>query len=282
MFTKRLAWVVIAALCLGTQSEARRLRVVAANLSSGAKQSYDGGHGIRIVRALNADVVLLQEFNYRDNSVEAQKDLAKQMLGGEPYFYREAVQGLPNGIISRFPILESGSWDDADMPNREFAHARIDLPGKNDLYAVSVHLKAGKAAPRRAGEARQLVNYIKRDVPVGGLLVVGGDFNTSSITEQCLGVLGEVCTTSGPLPMDEAGDHDTNANRSKPYDWVLVSPALHGLGRPVVVGQRSFPGGLVVDTRVYEPLSDLPGAQKTDSAAPSMQHMAVVRDFEIP
>ena len=51
---------------------------------------------------------------------------------------------------------------------------------------------------------------------------------------------------------------------------------------PVAIGQHSFTNGLVVDTTVYTPLADLAPAQYGDSTAPSMQHMAVVRAFEIP
>ena len=48
---------------------------------------------------------------------------------------------IPNGIISRYPIVASGSWVDTvqSQPNRGFAWAQIALPGTNDLYVVSVH-----------------------------------------------------------------------------------------------------------------------------------------------
>ena len=48
------------------------------------------------------------------------------------------------------------------------------------------------------------------------------------------------------------------------------------------VGTSTFDDGLVVDTRVYTPLSDIAPAQEGDSGASGMQHMAVVRDFLIP
>src|SRR5205085_11524393 len=41
-----------------------RLRLVAANLTSGNFQSWDPGDGIRILEGLHPDVVLVQEFNY--------------------------------------------------------------------------------------------------------------------------------------------------------------------------------------------------------------------------
>jgi len=50
----------------------------------------------------------------------------------------------------------------------------------------------------------------------------------------------------------------------------------------VTIGAASFLNGLVVDTRIYTPIADLAPALTGDSGAPSMQHMAVVRDFTLP
>jgi hypothetical protein len=50
----------------------------------------------------------------------------------------------------------------------------------------------------------------------------------------------------------------------------------------VLIGPSSFADGAVVDTRVFDPISDLAPALATDSGAPSMQHMAVVRDVVLP
>ncbi|MBQ8037764.1 MAG: hypothetical protein IJ268_12290, partial [Proteobacteria bacterium] len=52
---------------------------------------------------------------------------------------------------------------------------------------------------------------------------------------------------------------------------------------PTVIGNRSYPKGHVVDTRVYNAkneLATISPAQAKDSGATNMQHMAVVRDFE--
>lgn len=50
---------------------------------------------------------------------------------------------------------------------------------------------------------------------------------------------------------------------------------------PVVIGARSFPAGLVFDTRVYSPLSDVAPARQSDSGASAMQHMAVIKAFTV-
>jgi hypothetical protein len=50
----------------------------------------------------------------------------------------------------------------------------------------------------------------------------------------------------------------------------------------VVIGSSSFANGLVADTRVYTPISEISPALASDSGAASMQHMAIVKDFLLP
>src|ERR1039457_6849019 len=51
----------------------------------------------------------------------------------------------------------------------------------------------------------------------------------------------------------------------------------------VVFPSNTFPNGLVFDSRVYTPLSDVPPVQFSDSGSLNgMQHMAVVKDFAVP
>jgi len=94
--------------------------------------------------------------------------------------------------------------------------------------------------------------------------------------------MNQVTAAYGPYPADQASNENTNAPRTSPYDWVLASPALDALAVPVVIGMSSFAHGLVFDSRVYTPLTDVPPVLQTDSAATNMQHMGVVRDFAIP
>jgi hypothetical protein len=188
-------------------------------------------------------------------------------------------------VISRWPIVASGSWDDSTMSNRGFAWARIDIPGDKNLWVVSVHLKASNASDdltQRQSQAQQLVAYIKANVPSGDFLLIGGDCNTYSYNEACLGTLGEIVDVSAPRPVDQAGDPDTNSGRSSPYDWVLAETELDALETPVQIGSLSFANGLVFDSRVFSPLSLVSPVLSTDSAATNMQHMAIVRAFSVP
>ncbi|MBI3893373.1 MAG: endonuclease/exonuclease/phosphatase family protein [Candidatus Wallbacteria bacterium] len=274
------ALVAVFLLCSLASAEPLHVRVAAANLSSGDNQSYDPGHGIRILQALKPDVVLIQEFRYAKGTV---RDLVDQIAGKESAFYHEDDAQLPNGVISRFPIRTSGCWTDALVSNRDFAWADIQLPGGKDLWAVSVHLHSGgDSVELRNQQAAEIVKYIKEKVPVGQYLVIGGDFNTQVRGEDCLQTLGQVIVNSGPYPADQSGNGGTSANRSKPYDWVLASPQLQPFSAAVTAGGSTLPGGLVFDSRVFTPLDTVTPAQQDDSAAKNMQHMAVVRDFVLP
>ncbi|WP_438018290.1 endonuclease/exonuclease/phosphatase family protein [Sorangium sp. So ce315] len=258
-----------------------RLRLMAANLTSGTRQSYDPGHGQRIMQGVKPDIVLIQEFNYGDNGADDARAFVDATFGSAFSYHREVGAQIPNGIISRYPIIEAGQWNDGEVSNRDFAWARIDVPGPIDLWAVSVHFLTRGASARQA-EAQQLVAAIQDVVPEGDYLVIGGDFNTDNRGEACISTLSEVVVTSGPYPADRNGDTDTNAGRSKPYDWVLVDDDLDPLETAVAIGESRFASGLVVDTRVHAPLEELSPALATDSDASNMQHMGVVRDFLLP
>jgi len=259
------------------------IRTVAANITSGNSQSYEGP-GTRILEGLQPDVVMLQEFNVGASSSTAEvRAWVNTTFGNEFSYFRETYSGIPNGVISRWPIVASGSWDDTTISDRGFAWARIDIPGDKNLWVVSVHLKASSgSSSQRQSQAQQLVAYIKANVPSGDLLLIGGDFNTYSYTEACLGTLGEIVDVSAPRPVDQAGDADTNSGRSSPYDWVLAEPELDALETPVQIGFLSFANGLVFDSRIFSPLSSVSPVLSTDSGATNMQHMAVVRAFAVP
>ena len=258
-----------------------RVRLMAANTTSGTLQSYDPGHGIRIFQGTKPDVVLIQEFNYGDNSATAIRGFVDTTFGSTFHYYREGGATIANGVISRWPILAAGEWDDPYVANRDFAWARIDVPGPKDLWVVSVHLLTADATTRN-NEANSLVSQIKANIPTGDYLVIGGDFNTDSRSESCFSTFSQVVTTSSPYPADKNGNGNTNASRGKPYDHVLVDADLRAYQTATVIGSSSFSAGLVVDTRVYSPLSDISPALSGDSAATNMQHMAVIKDFLIP
>ena len=266
------------------------LRIVAANLTSDRYQVYspDNGNqsnpegaGARILKALKPDVVLIQEFN---TSIPM-RQWVNATFGEEFQFFVEPGVGIPNGVISRFPIVASGEWEDVDMENRDFAWVRIRLPNERNLWAVSVHLKAGggeRDVARRHRQTKALMAQIQAEIPTGDLVVLGGDLNTQNREEDCLKELGALFSTAEPHPFDQAGNGNTNKLRVAPYDWVLADGDLHAFSAPTVFAGDKFPSGLVFDTRVFEPISEAFPAQTGDSGFQEMQHMAVARDFSIP
>ena len=259
------------------------LRVVAGNLSSGNLQNYNGGHGARIFTALQADIVLVQEMNVGDNSATAMRAFVDATFGAGAYFTRGAG-AIPNGVVSRFPIISAGEWTDSQIPNRTFVYARIDLPNSpRDLWAVSLHLSTNGTL--RPLEADELIGLIQANIPANDYLVLGGDLNAGTRNESALMKLSAVVQTAVAAPVDQNGLGATNSPRNRPFDWVLADPDLQPLTVTTTIGGISTASGFVFDTRLFSQTqldATFAPAQVGDSAATGMQHMAVARDFVVP
>ena len=273
--------------------ETLELRIVAGNITSGNKQSYDQGHGIRIFQALKPDIALVQEMNYGNNSASDYKSFAQQIVGTNYYAVEDSKYNIPNGIVSKYPITETGSWDDPNLSDRELKWAVIDIPGERDIFAVSVHLHTSPASDQTKA-ALVIVDEIakiKSSKPDKYYYVVGGDFNGPTAVSSSGFGKNSTFYVSAPHPVDENGDEETNANRNKHYDYVLADYPLHEFQVPTVfysskdpTKTKSYENGLVFDTRLYSQsvLDEYFSPAKTsDSSASSMQHMAVVKDFLI-
>ena len=258
---------------------------MAANISSGNGQSYDPGEGNRIFQGLDPDVALVQEMNVGSNSAPEYRSWVNANFGSSFSYFVESGKNIPNGIVSRYPIIDSGVWDDPEIGDREFVWARIDLPGEINLLAVSVHFKASSGSTnvsRRNNQAEALVSYIGGEIEPTDRLVIAGDFNTYSRTEACVGTLSSRVVTTAPWPADQAGNTNTNSGQTSPYDWVMPGPGLAAWSTPLVIGSNTFPNGLVFDSRDYSPLAEVSPVQLGDSGATGMQHMAVMRAFLVP
>lgn len=265
------------------------IRVMAANLTSGSNQRYETP-GLNILQGLKADIVAMQEFNVSNNfginTTPALSNMVATTFGTTFVYFRESGYSIPNGIISRYPMLASGSWVDSDsgVNDRGFAWARIDVPGTNDLYVVSVHLKASNAGTdvtRRAAEAAEIKDHITTTFPANAWIIVAGDMN---IYDQSEGAVSTFATflSDTPAPADQNGDQDTNAGRAERYDRVLLSFSMTNMLVPVVMPSRTYTNGLVFDSRVYTSLTDVSSVVIGDSGTSGMQHMAVIREFRIP
>jgi endonuclease/exonuclease/phosphatase family metal-dependent hydrolase len=269
------------------------LKIVASNVTSGNYQSYQTA-GINILKALAPDVALMQEFNVNTVSGGANDDAAvtafvNSTFGNGFYWYREPMSAgiqIPNGVVSRYPIISSGKLTDTQVTNRSLVWARIDVPGPNDLFAISVHLLTSGSSVRNT-QAQEIVNTLipSLNMPAGSYLVLGGDFNTDTRTESCISTLTSQFVTASPYPVGQDGTGNTNSTRSKPYDWVLANSALNALKTTTTYGSFSYTNGLVFDTRDFTQtqldasFSPTKVANSNDS---NMQHMAVVRTFTLP
>lgn len=262
-------------------SQSANLRIMAANISSGSSSTYDSGEGIRIFQGLHPDIALVQELNYKKNEKADLDAFVATAFGASYTYFREEGAQIPNGIVSRYPILSSGTWTDPQVSNRSFVYAKIDVPGPHDLWAVSVHLLTTSSNNRNL-EAEALVAKLGTVVSADDYIVVGGDFNTALRTETCLTTFSALFNVDAPYPADQDGNDFTNAPRNAPYDWVLASPELGALQVPTVIADSSYEAGLVFDSRVYTPLGDVSPIEATDSTATNMQHMPVIKDFALP
>ena len=285
-------WIATAVFCLGAISATADsnvvVRVMGANITSGSSQGYETP-GLDIFKGLKPDVVALQEFDYTSTTTNgtdtpaAFREMIDNTFGTDFVYFREpytANGDIPNGIISRYPILASGSWVDTQVANRGFAWAQIDLPGTNDLYIVSVHLLTTSAGAR-ATEASNLKALIQANFPAGAWIIVAGDMNTDTRSEAAISTFTTFLSDS-PIPVDNLGNSYTSMNRNHPHDYVLPSFAMTNTLTSVVLPSNTFPNGLVFDSRVYTPLTDVPPVQSNDCGAVNMQHMAVVKDFLVP
>jgi len=254
-------------------SYAQNLRIVSAQLTSGNFSDYNSGHGIRVLQGIKADIVLIQQFNYTAGTYAS---FATTTLGPGTVYYRGTGE-IPTGILSRYPIVDAGEWTDPEIANRAFSWAKIGLPGGKFLWAVSVQLSTN--ASDRDVSATALVSRIQANIPASDYLVIGGNFNCNTRTEALFTTLGSVVTVPANFPVDQAGNSNTNSPRTRPYDNILFNAGLQAIATPTVVGNNSFPAGLVFDTRVYTPLADFAPAQVTDSTA--LNRMAVLRDVNL-
>jgi len=282
-----IRYLIISGFILGFASaEPVTVRAIAANLTSENKQSYspdNGNHsnpegaGARILKGLKPDIVMIQEFN----TTIPKRQWVNETFGEEFCFISEDGMQIPNGIISRFPMLESGVWDDPVLNNREFVWAHLRLPDHQDLWVISVHLHS-KGEASRATQAKALVGNVIKNIPKDAMVIIGGDLNTTNTHEKGLQELSAIVNIPENPPTDQHGVNMTNANRNHPYDWVLTSAPLTKVEIPTIVAGQKFPHGLVFDSRTFTPLNDVPPVLAGDSGVPNMQHMAVVRDFLIP
>ena len=259
---------------LAADRDSIAVTIATANLSDNNSQAYEDP-GIRILQGLQPDILAIQEFNYKSGNSQ---DLVRRIFGPAYTFAREKGGArLPNGVISRYPIVAFGQWEDPYVGNRSLFWATVQIPGPKPLHVVSVHLVQNRAE-RRLPEARHLLELIRKQFPEDDYVVLCGDFNVNSRDSTALAALTKWFDDSAQ-PADQAGNKNTNANRNRPYDYVLPNPALAPHHVATKLGGQKFPAGLVFDSRLWNPLP--PPAEWEDTAR-DLQHLPVMKTFRIP
>ena len=255
--------------------------ILAGNITSGNNQQYEAA-GTRILKALLPDVALLQEFEMTNGA--SYRGWVDETFGTGFSYFVETNEGIPNGVVSRWPIIASGEWEDIQVGDRDFAWATIDIPGTQDLHAVSVHFKASSGADniaKRNAQARTVTNNIAQSGWLNnGFVVVGGDFNLQVRSEEALRILTNVVSDLRQSA-DQAGNRNTNSGRDRPYDLVLPGYGLGARERPFASWGYTFNNGIIYDSRITWSSGLPPPSLSGDAADFNMQHMAVMKVFEM-
>lgn len=289
------------------------IRLMAANITSGSKESYDADAGRNIFMAVKPDIVMIQEFKLFKSTFDS---FVHSVFGDEYTYFRGTVvadkvnysdtdsSAKPNGIISRYPIIESGEWQSQyektkagdtyltdSYYDRQWTWAVIDIPGDRELLVVSVHLHTDN----HAKEFNPLAEKIAAKQLEGNYYVaLGGDFNTKETPDGRTAVLENeklmdiFYAKTDEWPVDQNGNDKTNKKRGAPLDWLMLSHDLQKYQTPTEIGTHTgtsaYPNGHVFDSRVYDETGELyyvQPVQPKDSSDINMQHMPVIRDISI-
>jgi endonuclease/exonuclease/phosphatase family metal-dependent hydrolase len=143
-------------------------------------------HGERFERlpaavgALDADVVLIQEaFTEKAHALAREAGYRYSAWGRDRSFLRFSSGLL---ILSKHPITATATMTfkacgGFDCFSRKGAqYARIEVPGFGPLDVFNTHLNANGHQWARAGQARELLSFVRR-YSTGAPAIVGGDFN---------------------------------------------------------------------------------------------------------
>ncbi|MFV1859986.1 MAG: endonuclease/exonuclease/phosphatase family protein [Anaerolineales bacterium] len=148
---------------------------------------------VRVMRAVQPDIVCLQEINYLRSSEDLGEFLTQVMGSAEDEIW-QAANVRDNVIATQFELIEEGYElaEGSVRANLPQAAALIDLPdeqfGDSDLNLICAHFKAGGQYGdilQRANQADAIMAYVRDfrtpggelDLDPGSPFVILGDFN---------------------------------------------------------------------------------------------------------
>ena len=242
-----------------------RVRVMAANLTSGSNQSYEAaGHrhlpGAAPGRRAHPGVQLRlgQPAHARRHRVRDGLLLLRGAAHGR--HPRRRREPLPHPAVRRRGPTPAPPI--APSPTRASTCRARSTSGPSACTC-------SRRAPPSARPRRRSCSGTSR--PRCRRATTSSSAATSTPTppsEQALTILSAAVVTAPPYPADQSGNTNSSINRNHPHDWVLASPGLAALEEPVVIGAGTFATGLVFDSRVYTPLSDVPARARHGLGAP--------------
>ena len=89
-------------------------------------------------------------------------------------------------MVSRYSIIASGEFIDAEVSNRDFAWATIDIPGDIDLHVISVHFLTTGAGVRNV-EAQILLSNVNATFASTDYIVILDDESSTSCVSKLSG-----------------------------------------------------------------------------------------------
>ncbi|WP_313952171.1 endonuclease/exonuclease/phosphatase family protein [Accumulibacter sp.] len=170
-----------------------KLRVATYNIHKGVTgiRGRPRIHDVRLaLRAIDADIVFLQEVQDRNERLERHPD---QPLGTQLEFltsgaYAHHAYGMNavyphghhgNAILSRHPIVNFVNHDISDhvLEKRGLLHAvlRIGRGEGTEVHLICLHF--GLIKRSRVRQATFLADLVQREVPADAPLIIAGDFN---------------------------------------------------------------------------------------------------------
>jgi endonuclease/exonuclease/phosphatase family metal-dependent hydrolase len=234
---------------------AEPVEVITWNIERGTEY----GSILGVLRALDADIVLLQEVDrgcHRTEYRHVARDLARA-LGmnwaeagefqelGESRGRHAAITG--QAILSRFPIDDAAvlrfasqdRWRWSINPIQPRRGGRIALRARTGgILVYNTHIESGENSRIKRRQMAEILADQSRVAAAGTPVVIGGDFNSGPTRGSAL-----LTSLAGAAFSDALGEADgrgpTSLGQRDPIDWIFVKNVKPVSGRVVDAANAS-------------------------------------------
>jgi endonuclease/exonuclease/phosphatase family metal-dependent hydrolase len=211
----------------------------------------------RVIRAVDADVIALEEVEskeaitwFRDRFLA---DMGYDHIASEDVGY---YRGCEQSLLSRFPIIETHTWPEADLSKvrrtgggwadppsgggeakfqRSPLFATVRTPGGYELSLFAVHHKSGRDRWKRESEALQIMDYVAAMVKAdpGRNVIILGDFNAQPWDRSMQvyfrsGMVDAMTLRGANLAYDDASPLRQTHTSGRVIDYILLNHAALG------------------------------------------------------